>query len=104
MLSEGAGLCDLASQEIRLAQIVGPHRLATPAHRGGLFEQRQRLSDTPRQGIGMTQIRDGGIEPGPDIPASAERQVPFEYRDGLGEPPLTEIHPTDRAIRVDQAE
>src|SRR6516162_6044917 len=52
----------------------------------------------------MTQISGGVVEPGPDIPALAECQVPFEERDGLGEPPLTEIYPTDRGIRVDQAE
>src|SRR5215470_14933772 len=52
----------------------------------------------------MTQISGGVGEPGPDIPALAECQVPFEERDGLGEHPLTEIHPTDPAIRVDQAE
>ena len=51
----------------------------------------------------MAQIPGGCVEPGQDIPGLAQCQATCEQRDGLGENPLAEIHPTDPAIRVDQA-
>src|SRR5712692_4983235 len=80
------------------------HRKATSAYRSGLFEQRQTLRNTPGQGIRMAQIPGDCGEPGLVIPGLAQCQATCEQRDGLGESPLAEIHRTDTAIRVDQAE
>src|SRR5712691_7642675 len=52
----------------------------------------------------MAQIPGDGVEPGPDMPSLAECQATCERRDGLRERPLAEIHPTETAIRIDQAE
>src|SRR5215510_2734071 len=52
----------------------------------------------------MAQIPGDSVKRGPDMPSLAECQATYERRDGLRESPLVEIHPTDTAIRVDQAE
>src|SRR5215813_11494910 len=77
-----------------------------PAHAGGLFhsllQQRQGLSDAPRQGIGTAQARRHPGQKGSYFHALAEVKAPFEHRNSLVEVPFSAVKSAESDPRPDK--
>src|SRR5262249_28889733 len=105
----GAGLRPAASQEIGLAQPGDTERLLVQESRAlgflqRLLNQRQRLGDTPRAGIGRAQGRGNPGGPEQKLYDLGKSKAPFEHTHSLWEVPLVEGEQAEAEIRNDTAD